>query len=180
MLVCVEGGKDSKSVHYIFKEDFQCWTGIHILHASIAIIGSIAYVLISFLITLTFYKNLYTETDASAKTDSKADVQRLIQKVIVVLVFSFLYDESQQWFVIVLYFVLSALTFERYFHLRSYHNETVQLQHNVYRAVCLWSNIAILISKLLQNTSYNGGLQLFLLGTPLVIALTVFNRDQRK
>jgi hypothetical protein len=98
----------------------------------------------------------------------------------VVLVFSFLYDESQQWFVIVLYFVLSALTFERYFHLRSYHNETVQLQHNVYRAVCLWSNVAILISKLLQNTSYNGGLQLFLLGTPLVIALTVFNRDQRK
>jgi hypothetical protein len=149
MLVCVEGAKDGNSLHYIFKEDFQCWTGIHILHASIAIIGSIAYVLISFLITLTFYKNLYTETDASAKTDSKADVQRLIQKVIVVHVFSFLYDESQQWFVIVLYFVLSALTFERYFHLRSYHNESVQLQHNVYRAVCLWSNVAILISKLL-------------------------------
>jgi hypothetical protein len=74
MLVCVEGVKGGKSVHYIYKEDFQCWTGIHILHASIAIIGSIVYVLISFLITLTFYKNLYTETDASAKTDSRADV----------------------------------------------------------------------------------------------------------
>ena len=149
MLVCVGGTKDGKSVHYIFKEDLQCWTGIHILHASIAIITSIVYVLISLLIILTFYKCLYSEVDASAKTDSKADVQRLIQKVIVVHVFSFLNDESQQWFVIVLYFVLSALTFERYFHLRSYHNESVQLQHNVYRAVCLWSNVAILISKLL-------------------------------
>ena len=149
MLVCVEGKKDGKSAHYIFKEDLQCWTGIHILHASIAIIATIVYVLISFLIILTFYKCLYSEVDASAKTDSKADVQRLIQKVIVVHVFSFLNDESQQWFVIVLYFVVSALTFERYFYLRSYHNESVQLQHNVYRAVCLWSNVAILISKLL-------------------------------
>ena len=95
MLVCVEGEttKGLNTVHYIFKDDLQCWTGIHILHASIAIISSIIYILISFLITLTFYKNLYTQTDAAAKTDSKADVQRLIQKVIVVYVFSFLNDE---------------------------------------------------------------------------------------
>jgi len=105
--------------------------------------------MISFLITLTFYKNLYSATDASAKTDSKADLQRLIQKIIVVYALSFLNDERQQWFVIVLYFVLSVLTFERYFYLRSYHNEKIQLQHIVYRAVCLWSNVAILISKIL-------------------------------
>ena len=51
---------------------------MHIIHASIAIISSVCYVIISFVITLTFYKNLYSSTDAASKTDSKADVQRLI------------------------------------------------------------------------------------------------------
>ena len=93
MLVCVESKKDQRSVHYLFKEDFRCWSGIHIIHASIAIIYSVFYIMISFLITLTFYKNLYSSTDAAAKVDSKADVQRLIQKVIVVYVLSFLNEE---------------------------------------------------------------------------------------
>ena len=74
MLVCVETNKDARRVHYIYRDDFQCWTGIHIIHASVAVICSVIYIGISFLITLTFYKNLYSASDAAAKTDSKADV----------------------------------------------------------------------------------------------------------
>lgn len=180
MLVCVDSSDSSSSkVHYIYK-DYSCWTGLHILHSALAILASLTYILISLVITLTFYKNLYSPGDASAKTDSRADVQRLIQKIIVVYVFSFATSEREQWFVIILYFILSVLTFERYIYLRSYHNEIVQTQHNVYRVVCLWSNITILLSKILQHTSYNGGMQLFFLGIPIVVALTVFLKDSRK
>ncbi len=148
MLVCVVKEKGGQSVHYIFS-DFKCWTGIHIIHASVAILSSVVYILISLLITLTFYSNMNNPRDASAKSDSRADIQRLTQKIICVFIFLFLNDADQQWFIIILYFILSALTLERYFHLRSFHNEIIQLQHNIYRAVCLWSNIAILISKIL-------------------------------
>ncbi len=76
MLVCVDSNKVDRTVHYIFKEEYQCWTGMHILHSTIAILGSVTYIAISFLITLTFYKNLYSTTDSASKTDSKADVLR--------------------------------------------------------------------------------------------------------
>ena len=56
-------------MHYIFS-DFKCWTGIHIIHAAVAILSSVAYILISLLITLTYYSNMNNPNDASAKSDS--------------------------------------------------------------------------------------------------------------
>lgn len=46
--------------------------------------------------------------------------------------------------------------------------------------MCLWSNIAILISKILENTRFNGGFQLFFLGCPLVVGILIFTRDHRR
>jgi hypothetical protein len=98
---------------------------MHIIHAAFAIVASIAFVLMTFLATLTFFKCAQTATDASAKSDSRSDISRFIQKTIVVYAFTFLNQDDQQWFLIFLFLVLSALTFERYFYLHSYYDEGI-------------------------------------------------------
>jgi len=64
-------------VHYIFN-DFQCWSGVHIIHAAIAIVSMVLFVLVTLLITLTFFKNLSQTNDAGSKTDCRADLLRLV------------------------------------------------------------------------------------------------------
>ena len=138
------------------------------------------FVSLTFLITLTFFKSVSSSTDSSAKNDSRADMSRLIQKTIVIYAFTFLYDDNSQWFLISLFLILSILSFERNFHLHSYYNEDIQFIHNCFRALCLWSTIALSISKVFDLANFNGGLQLFILGIPLVVALVWFTRDTRK
>ena len=77
-------------MHYIFKNEFECWVDMHIIQAALAIAGSIALVSMSFIITLTLFKSLHSMNDASSKSDSKADVLRLLRNTIIVYSFAFL------------------------------------------------------------------------------------------
>lgn len=43
----------------------------------------------------------------------------------VVYAFTFLSDKDQQWFLIVLFLIMTSLTFERYIYLQSYFNKTI-------------------------------------------------------
>lgn len=40
--------------------------------------------------------------------------------------------------------------------------------------------MALFLCKVIEDTSFNGGLQLFFLGIPLVLALVWLTRDSRK
>lgn len=45
--------------------------------------------------------------------------------------------------------------------------------------VLFWGNLVLAITKILEKTEFSGGLQLYFLGLPLVIGLTVFDTDER-
>ena len=85
-------------------------------------------------------------------------MSRLIQKTIVIYAFTFLRDDKYQWFLISLFLILSTLSFERNFNLHSYYNEDIQLIHNSFRALCLWTNLVLFISKVFDQANFNGGL----------------------
>lgn len=51
---------------------------------------------------------------------------------------------------------------------RPYYHETLSLIWNITSAVYLWVNVILLVSMIMQNTSYAGGLYLILIGTPAV------------
>lgn len=139
-------------------QDFQCWTGLHIIHSTFAIAASIALIGFSMLVTLTFYKSLHSNTDASAKSDSRADVQRLLQRIILSYAYSFLYEEKSQWFLIAISIILAGITLERFFSLQSYYNEDIQRLQCILRGVGLWSTLILFLSKLFQGTDFNGGI----------------------
>lgn len=71
MLVCEENTSGEK-VHRVYN-DFQCWTGTHIIHAAFAIISIISIISLGLIIQLTYYKPIGSANDASTKINSRAD-----------------------------------------------------------------------------------------------------------
>ena len=47
---------------------------MHIIHATFSIAAAFAFVVLTILITLTFFKNLASPTDASARSDSRCEI----------------------------------------------------------------------------------------------------------
>ena len=70
--------------------DVKCWEGAHIIHACFAIIVSIIFILIAFVVSLTYYESRSTSNDLAAKVTSRADVFIVIMKTILLYIFAFL------------------------------------------------------------------------------------------
>lgn len=49
----------------------------------------------------------------------------------------------------------------------------------VMTGIFLWANILLIIVKILEYTEFDGGLQIYFLGLPLVVALVLYDKDKR-
>lgn len=159
--------------------DTECWTGAHIIHASFAIVISIIFIMISTVVSLTYFESRSTSNDLAAKVTSRADVFIVIMKTILLYIFSFLAYQQYHWFIIA---VLIIVSFIAYFNYRSnwpYFNDKMNVFFCALTALFFWANLVLILAKLLENTDFSGALQLYFLGLPLVIGLVVFDRDDR-
>jgi hypothetical protein len=103
----------------------------------------------------------------------------MMQRIVLIMTFTFLTSENHLWFLIVKATSLSLITFYKYYYTWPYHNETITTLFSVASGIVAWANISLIIAKLLEHTKYNGGIQLFFLGIPLVISIIVFTKDER-
>jgi hypothetical protein len=159
--------------------DTDCWQGAHIIHACFAVIVSIIFILISFVVSLTYFESRSTSNDLAAKVTSRADVFIVIMKTILLYIFSFLAKEAYHWFIIA---VLIIVSFIAYFNYRTnwpYFNDRMNIFFCALTGLFLWANLVLFLAKMLENTDFSGALQLYFLGLPLVIGLVVFDRDDR-
>lgn len=60
-----------------------------------------------------------------------------------------------------------------------YHNERIGIIFAFLSSVFSWASIVLLIAKILEHSTFNGSLQLFFLGIPLLLTLIVFRKDER-
>ena len=44
----------------------------------------------------------------------------------------------------------------------------------------MWQNVVLTLCKVLESTDFNGALQVYFMGLPLVIGLIIFEKDTRK
>ena len=70
--------------------EVECWQGAHIIHAVFAIIISIIFILIAFVVSMTYFESRSTSNDLAAKVTSRADVFIVIMKTILLYIFAFL------------------------------------------------------------------------------------------
>jgi hypothetical protein len=60
-----------------------------------------------------------------------------------------------------------------------YYNDNINKLHCLLTCIFLWSNLILLICKILEKTDFSGGLQLYFLGLPIIVALIYFEKDER-
>lgn len=65
MITCVQDGSGNY-VHSYYHE-IICWQGLHILYAIMAIIVSIVFILISLIVTFTFYETKSLTNNAGSR-----------------------------------------------------------------------------------------------------------------
>lgn len=75
--------------------------------------------------------------------------------------------------------LLAAITFERTTTLRSHLHPRVQRLHTVLRALALWTTLVLLLAQALEPTRFNGAVELWFLGLPLVGAAYTLQPDRR-
>ena len=109
----------------IYANYIECWQGAYYIHAIFSIVISIAFVIVCFIVQMTYYENKYFTENVSAKTNSKSDVFVLISKIIILIVFSFFGNTDNQWILVAIIFFLSAYTFFCFYDDRPYYNSKV-------------------------------------------------------
>jgi hypothetical protein len=159
--------------------DVKCWEGAHIIHACFAIIVSVIFILIAFVVSLTYYESRSTSNDLAAKVTSRADVFIVIMKTILLYIFAFLASRTYHWFIIALLIIVSSIAYYNYRTNWPYFNDKMNVFFCALTALFLWGNLVLILAKLLENTNFSGALQLYFLGLPLVIGLVIFDRDDR-
>jgi hypothetical protein len=162
----------------IFPE-FECWHGAHIIHATFSFVVSFIFIIISLIVSLTYFESKSASHDISARVNSRADVVIIIMKIILIYMFAFLANKDYHWFIIV---VLLIVSFTSYFNYRNswpYYNDKMNKFFCVITGVFVWANVVLFIAKILEDTEFSGALQLYFLGLPLVIGLIIFDQDER-
>jgi len=172
MLRCTDGSMT------LFKE-IECWQSTHIIHACFAIIVSIIFIIISLVVSMTYFESRSTSNDLAAKVSARADVFIVVMKTILLYIFAFLVRQQYHWFIIAVLIILSFIAYYNYRINWPYFNDKMNVFFCALTAIFLWANLVLVLAKLLENTEFSGALQLYFLGLPLVVGLVIFDRDDR-
>jgi hypothetical protein len=119
---------------------------------------SVIFVLIAFVVSLTYFESRSTSNDLAAKVTSRADVFIVIMKTILLYVFAFLVKRSFHWFIIVLLIILSAIAYFNYRSNWPYFNDKMNVFFCALTALFLWGNLVLFLAKLLETTRFSGAL----------------------
>ena len=169
---------NGKTVHSFFNS-VECWTGLHILHATFAILISAIFIVISMVVALTYYESKSKSNDPSARQNSRADIFVLSVKIILNYLFTFFTKDEYIWFLITVLVTLSTITYLKFRYGWPYYNEKVSKVFNMTTGLFSWTSWVLLLAKLLENTDFNGALQIYFLGIPLVILMILSSKDER-
>lgn len=157
----------------------ECWTGAHIIHSVFAIVVSIIFIVISVVVSLTYFESRATSNDLAAKVTSRADVFIVVMKTILLYLFAFLAKDAYHWFIIAVLIIVSYIAYFNYRTNWPYFNDRMNVFFCALTGLFLWGNLVLFLAKLLETTDFSGALQLYFLGLPLVVGLVMFDRDDR-
>lgn len=135
---------------------------------------------ICIIVTLTYFDNSIVSQDLGSKVNSRAESFVIILKIILNYLYTFFAQEQYQWLLLAVLLVLSFVSFRNYRYEWPFFNDGVTKFYCCLTGVFVWGNVNLLINKILENTNYSGGFQLYFLGMPLLIGLIVFEPDERQ
>ncbi|EAR82220.2 PAS domain S-box protein (macronuclear) [Tetrahymena thermophila SB210] len=158
--------------------DQVCWQGWVLFHQIISSLFNLIFVIISSIVALTFFEPRMTSKNRTARQDSIGEVVFIITKVACQVLFNFI-PEGNDWFLALLTFVLSCALFWAYNFEEPYYDKEVGTFFNIVTTYYLWTNTMLVISLIFYETSFNGGLIIWILGLPFIILIMLTKRQSK-
>jgi len=157
-------------------EDTECFKGSHIIHATVAIIITVLFAVVGFVVVLACFEVRMLTGDQTARQHSRGDVFFTVNKIILQLSFAFFTD---QWILVIALVLPSIVLWYTYNIGEPYYNKNCTAYYRVITTYYLWTNAMVGISKLLENSSFNGGLITWAIGLPFIGAIMLTSSKSR-
>lgn len=179
LISCIECNTDESGrlVLEIFP-DVECWKGWHLLHSLLACVFNFIFIIICAIVAYAFFEPRMNSGDRTAREDSTGEVAFIINKVACQVMFSFL-GSGDSWILIIVTFVLSLWLWKVYNIDDPYYDNEVGNFYNIITTYYLWTNFCLLISKLLEQTDFNGGLIMWIIGLPFLVMIMLSTKKSR-
>ena len=137
---------------------FECWHGMHIIHATFSIVVSFVFIIICLIVSLTYFDTQSGSHDISARVNSRADVFVVLLKIILTYMYVFVGQDRYQWILIAMLLILSFTAYTNFRNHWPYYNDKMNRFFCVLTGIFFWSNVVLFIAKVLENTEFSGAL----------------------
>jgi len=146
-------------------EDIECFKGTHIIHATVAIVITALFAIVGLVVAFAYFEVRMLTEDSTARQHSRGDVIFTINKILLQLGFAFF---SDQWILILVLIIPAILLWYVYNIEEPYYNRHCTLFFRIATTYYLWTQGMVAVSKLLENTSFTGGLITWVIGLPFI------------
>jgi hypothetical protein len=76
-------------------------------------------------------------------------------------------------------FLMSLIIYKGFRDNWPYYSDYMNRLMSLVTGLFLWGNFVLIVVKALENTEFDGGIQIYFLGLPLVGLMIVFGKDER-
>ena len=135
---------------------------------------------ICLIVSYSFYDMSFLSKDMKALVNNKGESFLLVLKIILNYLYTFFGKKEYHWILITFLMVLSYMSFQNFRQNFAYFNDNTSKFYSCLTGIWLWGNFNVIIVKILENSDYTGGYQIYFLGAPLIIGLILFETDRRK
>ena len=96
------------------------------------------------------------------------------------MIYSFLvWDKHLHWIVVSLTLFCGFIQFYVYWIERPFYEEYMNTAFLIHTGIFFWSTIVLFALKVLEHAQFNGGVYVFIIGTPIIVCIIVTQRDHR-
>ena len=143
---------------------------MHLLHGTVAMVNILIFVIISLIVALNYFESRITSNDPTARSNSRADVVFMINKIMLQTTFAFVPSEWD-WPLVIMIFVGGLALWYLYQFDDPYYNEIISKLFKTLSAYYMWTCLMLFVAKILEKTSFEGALISWVIGLPFIIVI---------
>ena len=136
---------------HIYFTSMQCWSGMHIVYAISSLFVIIIFLVLCFIITMTFYDCRMNSSDPTAKVNGRSGLLFQFYQLLMVLVLNIIKGDQFIYIHLVLIFGGSTLIFISFAINEIFHHQGFQYLHATSASVTMWTAIMLVLAKLMEG-----------------------------
>jgi hypothetical protein len=150
-----------------------CWEGWHLFHATVTLLFTTIFVIISSVVALALFEPRMTTKRLSARQNSNAEVVFIGNKIVLQFFFSFKPFSGSTCYVIII-FLFSFWQFWCYSIKQPYYSKTASKFFKICSTYYFWTSLMLFVGQILQGYGFNGALIIWVSGLPFFAVIIYF------